>query len=122
MAAGQGMYNVMPDEYEPTNAEEDDLEPTDEIVLVNDLAKTLNFDALLPNIVKNTLIAGFCPLEIGTVGGVKPKLPSKWATKIIHPATVIEIVMEEGTPKNYHGIEKSRLKGKRRPLKLRART
>ena len=98
-AAGQGMYTVMPSEYE----EEGDEVP-EEKQLVDKLGETLNFDALLPNIVKNTLIAGFCPLEIGTANGGIPKLPSKWTVKLIHPATVKEIVLED-TPTNYHGID-----------------
>ena len=115
-AAGQGMYTVMPSEYEESD------EVPEEKRLVDELGEALNFDALLPNIVKNTLIAGFCPLEIGTANGGIPKLPSKWAVKLIHPSTVKEIVLED-TPTNYHGIdyitqEANTTKGTKDPVRI----
>ena len=118
-AAGQGMYTDMPSEYK----EKEDEDIPEEKKLVDELGEVLNFDALLPNIVKNTLIAGFCPLEIGTSNGEQiPKLPSKWTVKIIHPVTVKEIVLEE-EPKNYHGIdyilqEAGTTKGTKKPVKI----
>jgi hypothetical protein len=116
-AAGQGMYTVMPGDYE-----EDGEDIPEEKKLVDELGEALNFDALLPNIVKNTLIAGFCGVEIGTANGGIPKLPSKWVVKIIHPVTVKEIILEE-KPTNYHGIdyiiqEANTVKGIKKPVKI----
>jgi len=95
-AVGQGYH---------TTIEEDDDEEAKE--LVDEFGKELNLDVLLPNICKNMLIAGFCPVETRI-----NKIPSKSALKIIHPKTVKEIGQnEDGTLK--HIIQKSQDTGGR---------
>jgi len=54
--------------------------------LCDELGKDHNFDMLLPNITRNMLVAGFCPVERQI-----NKMPSKCAFKIIHPLTITEI-------------------------------
>ena len=83
-AVGQGYHTTITEE-EPEEAKE----------LVDEFGKEMNLDFLLPNICKNMLIAGFCPVETKI-----NKIPSKSALKIIHPKTVKEIVLnDDGTVK-----------------------
>ena len=51
-AVGQG-YHTTIEEEEPEEAKE----------LVDEFGKEMNLDFLLPNVCKNMLIAGFCPVE-----------------------------------------------------------
>lgn len=92
-ATGGGYVNTMPG-LTPSELPEKD---PPEKVLVDELGQYLNFDSLLPNITRNVLIAGFCPLEVSL-----KKYPSKCKAKIIHPATVSEIVLGGNM---YHGID-----------------
>ena len=95
-SVGQG-YHTAIEEEDPERAKE----------LVDEFGKELNLDVLLPNICKNMLIAGFCPVETRI-----NKIPSKSALKIIHPKTVKEIGQnEDGTLK--HIIQKSQDRGGR---------
>jgi len=71
--------------------------PPKEVQLVDQLGEYLNLDAALPNITRNMLIAGYCPVETA----LKP-FPSKCKIKVIHPATVKEI---ELGGEEYHGID-----------------
>ncbi len=91
-ATGLGYHNSMPNDYE----QEGDETP-EPIELVNDLGKELQLDQVTPNICRNMLIAGFCPVEVQI-----DKLPSKCAIKVIHPKTVIKINLGGD---EYHGIE-----------------
>lgn len=63
--------------------------------LVDRFGKIFNLDHLMPNIARNVLIAGFCPVEVhfkkGDVGGV--------SLKIVHPITVKHIESESGEVK-----------------------
>ncbi|HUW44750.1 MAG TPA: hypothetical protein VMW50_03050 [Dehalococcoidia bacterium] len=93
-AVGQG-YHTAIKEDEPKQAKE----------LVDEFGKAMNLDVLLPNICKNMLIAGFCPVETKI-----NKIPSKSALKIIHPKTVKEIVLnQDGSVK--HLIQKAQNTG-----------
>jgi len=84
-AVGQGYHTAI---------KEDDPEQAKE--LVDEFGKAMNLDILLPNICKNMLIAGFCPVDTRI-----NKIPSKSKLKIIHPKTVKEIVLnEDGSVKN----------------------
>lgn len=86
-----------------TAIEEDDPERAKD--LVDDLGKEMNLDVFLPNVCKNMLIAGFCPVETKI-----NKFPSKSALKIIHPTSVKEIGQnEDGTLK--HIIQKPQNSG-----------
>lgn len=78
-AVGQG-YHTTIEEDEPERAKE----------LVDEFGKEMNLDIFLPNVCKNMLIAGFCPVETKI-----NKFPSKCALKIIHPKTVKEIVVAQ---------------------------
>ncbi|MBA7663002.1 hypothetical protein ES703_71035 [subsurface metagenome] len=93
-AVGQGYHTTITEE-EPDQAKE----------LVDEFGKEMNLDFLLPNICKNMLIAGFCPVETKI-----HKMPSKSALKIIHPKTVKEIALNaDGTLK--HLIQKAQNTG-----------
>ncbi len=61
--------------------------------IVDDFGEQFNLDLLLPNICKNILIAGFCPVDtkLGT-GDVE-----KAALKIVHPMTVKDIETDPAT-------------------------
>ena len=65
-AVGQGYHTVI-DEEEPEKAKE----------LVDEFGKEMNLDSFLPNVCKNMLIAGFCPVETKI-----NKFPAKSALKI----------------------------------------
>jgi len=81
-AVGQG-YHTTIEEEEPEKAKE----------LVDEFGKEMNLDTFLPNVCKNMLISGFCPVETKI-----NKFPAKCALKIIHPKTVKEIVVnQDGT-------------------------
>ena len=94
-AAGIGFETIMPGDDPHTGAGE---KTTPELDLVNEFNAYWNLDALLPNITRNTLIAGYCPVETRI-----KSFPSKCAIKIIHPKTVKEVT--EGL-KFYHGVDK----------------
>ena len=85
-AVGQGCYTTIQNvEYDALGEplENDDKKPIDEF------CQKKNLDSLLPNITRNTLIAGFVPVE------TRLKLPvEKSSLKIIHPKTVKEIKSE----------------------------
>jgi hypothetical protein len=51
--------------------------------LCDEFNKEMDLDNLLPNITRNMLIAGYCPVETEM-----NKIPSKCAIKIIHPTTI----------------------------------
>jgi len=88
-----------------TAVDEEDEEPERAKELVDEFGKEMNLDVFLPNVCKNMLIAGFCPVETKI-----NKFPSKSALKIIHPATVKEIGQnEDGTLK--HIIQKPQKRG-----------
>jgi len=91
-ATGLGYYNNMPKGYK----KEGDEIPKP-VELVNELGKELQLDSVTPNICRNMLIAGFCPVEVQI-----EKFPSKCAIKVIHPETVKGIVLGGD---EYHGIE-----------------
>ena len=88
-AVGQG-YHTTIKEDEPDQAKE----------LVDEFSKAMNLDFLLPNICKNTIIAGFLPVETQI-----SKVPSKSALKIIHPKTIKEIIQNPDGSVN-HIIQK----------------
>ena len=92
-ATGLGYFNKMPKDYEPKDREE----VPKPIELVNELGMELQLDSVTPNICRNMLIAGFCPVEVQI-----EKFPSKCAIKVLHPMTVREIVLGGD---EYHGIE-----------------
>jgi len=95
-AVGQGYHTTIKEE-EPEEAKE----------LVDEFGKEMNLDFLLPNVCKNMLIAGFCPVETKI-----NKIPSKSALKIVHPKTVKEIVLnDDGTVK--HLIQRAQNTGGR---------
>ena len=95
-AVGQGYHTTITEE-EPERAKE----------LVDEFGKEMNLDFLLPNVCKNMLIAGFCPVETKI-----NKIPAKSALKIIHPKTVREIVLnDDGTVK--HLIQRAQNTGGR---------
>lgn len=71
-AVGQGYY---------TKIEEGEEEETK--TLVDELGEALGLDAKNLNVCINTLIAGFCPVDVDIT-----KFPSKSTAKIIHPLTV----------------------------------
>lgn len=96
-ATGQGYYNKMPSDYEPTPAEERGDETPEELELVNDFGEEMNLDSVNTNVCRNMLIAGFCPVETQI-----DKFPSKSALKVIHPKTVKEIILGGD---EYHGID-----------------
>ena len=96
-ATGQGYFNTMPGDYEATEAEEAGDELPKELELVNDFGRLMNLDHVNPNICRNMLIAGFCPVEVQI-----DKFPSKSDLKVIHPMTVKEIVLGGDM---YHGIQ-----------------
>ena len=91
-ATGLGYFNKMPKDYE----QEGDEVP-EPIELVDELGKELQLDSVTPNICRNMLIAGFCPVEVQI-----EKFPSKCAVKVLHPMTVREIVLGGD---EYHGIQ-----------------
>lgn len=91
-ATGLGYHNKMPDDYEWES--EEIPEPLE---LVNEFGEEMQLDSVTPNICRNMLIAGFCPVEIEI-----DKFPSKSALKVIHPKTVKEIVLGGD---EYHGIK-----------------
>lgn len=91
-ATGLGYFNDMPKEYE----QEGDEVP-EPIKLVDELGKELQLDSVTPNICRNMLIAGFCPVEVQI-----ERFPSKCAVKVLHPMTVREIVLGG---EEYHGIQ-----------------
>jgi hypothetical protein len=62
---------------------------------VDRLGKAFNFDHLIPNIGRNILIAGFCPVEVHFYEGDVEEN----ALKIIHPITVKHIEAESGEVK-----------------------
>lgn len=95
-AVGQGYH---------TAVDEDDENAERAKELVDEFGKVMNLDFFLPNICKNMLIAGFCPVETKI-----NKLPSKSALKIIHPKTVKEIVLnDDGSVR--HLIQKAQKTG-----------
>ncbi len=55
-----------------------------------------NLDGFLPNVCRNMLIAGFCPVEIRFEDG----MPEDNAMKIIHPKTVTKIDADSGEVKS----------------------
>ena len=65
--------------------------------LVDEFNKQFNLDSLLPNITRNMLIAGFCPVE----SQIKRGPVDKNALKIIHPKTVSEIKVTNDTEIDY---------------------
>jgi len=107
-ATGLGYFNKMPKDFE----QEDEEEVPEAIELVNDLGKELQLDSLTPNICKNMLIAGFCPVEFEV-----DKFPSKCAVKVLHPMTIKEIVLGGD---EYHGIKSilQKVKGVRKPVEI----
>lgn len=106
-ATGLGYHNNMPKDYE----QEGDETPKP-IELVNDLGKELQLDSVTPNICKNMLIAGFCPVEVQI-----DKFPSKCAIKVIHPKTVRKITLGGD---EYHGIKSivQKVTGIRKPVEI----
>jgi len=76
-AAGIGFETIMPGDDPHTTAVD---KKAPELELVNEFNAYWNLDALLSNIVRNTLIAGYCPVETRI-----KEFPSKCAIKIIHP-------------------------------------
>jgi len=95
-ATGQGYHNRMPENYTLSKAEEDGEEVPVALELVNEFGRVQNLDVLNPNVCRNLLISGYCPVEIQI-----DKFPEKSALKIIHPKTVKEIVYGGD---EYHGI------------------
>lgn len=84
-AVGQGYHTKIEDD-----SAEDEVKAKE---LVDEFGKEMNLDTFLPNVCKNMLIAGFCPVETKI-----HKFPAKSALKIIHPETVKEIVVnQDGT-------------------------
>ena len=74
-ASGQGFFTRPEDESEDAVKAKE---------LCDELGYVYNFDSLLPNICKNMLIAGFCPVETQIT-----KYPSKSMLKIVSPLTVV---------------------------------
>jgi hypothetical protein len=70
MAGGQGCYTTVDKDQKAKE-------------LVDEFNQTQNIDVLLPNIIRNMLIAGFLPVETRL-----NKLPSKCTLQIIHPLTL----------------------------------
>jgi len=95
-STGLGYINTMPG-VAPSELPET---PPEELRLVDELGEVLNLDFMLPNITRNILVAGFCPVEISY-----KKYPSKCRARIIHPKTVKDIVLDEGDGAMYHGID-----------------
>lgn len=88
-AAGQGFYTTVQNvEYNDQN------EPLENKAkkLCDHFGQFHNLDSLLPNITKNMLIAGFCPVETRLGSGTVEKT----ALKIIHPKTIKTIRAENG--------------------------
>jgi hypothetical protein len=92
-STGGGYVNAMPG---MTPSETPEKKPR-ELQLVDQLGEVLNLDSVLPNITRNMLIAGYCPVEVAL-----KEFPTKCKIKVIHPATITKI--ELGGEK-YHGID-----------------
>ncbi len=98
-STGGGFVNTMPGK---TPSELPETDPPEK-KLVDQLGEVLNLDAVLPNITRNMLIAGFCGLEISM-----KKFPSKCRVQVIHPKTITEIKLIENIGEKtakYHGID-----------------
>jgi len=80
--------------------------------LCDEFCQKMNLDALLPNIAKNMLIAGFLPVETKINA-----LPSKCVLKIVHPKTISNIILDPKTAEINFIHQKGR-KLSLRPIKI----
>ncbi len=93
MSVGNGFETTMPGLAPSDLADEDSPEKK----LVDEFNEFINADELNSNIVRNILIAGFCPVEVKM-----NKFPSKCQVGVIHPKTVVHIELGGN---EYHGIK-----------------
>ena len=86
MAVGQGYFTSVDasgDKRNPSIKAKDDCD---------EFGRFHNLDEMLPNIVRISLIAGFCPVE----SKITPGMPEKSTLKIVHPETVTDIKSSGG--------------------------
>lgn len=80
-ALGSGYYNVKSEDTKKTKSEKAK-------ILVDDFGKKFHLDAYMPNVIRNTLIAGFCPVETVLQKGSKADKFEDCKLKIIRPDTI----------------------------------
>lgn len=80
-AGGQGFYTTVDKDVKAKE-------------LCDEFCQKMNLDVLVPNIMRNMLIAGFLPVETAM-----NKFPSKCALKLVHPKSVEKIILDEKTAK-----------------------
>ena len=95
-AAGLGYHTSMPSSFILTFDKDGELIPSEQKKLVDEFGRVHNLDHLMPNIVRLMLLAGFCPVETQIT-----KFPTKSIIKIIHPATVKELHVDENGKFDY---------------------
>jgi hypothetical protein len=78
-ACGQGTYNTV-EKLSPV------LNKNRSKELCDEFGKQFNLDDMMPKIAKNTLIAGFCPVETKLSVSV-----DKCMLKVVHPQTIVKI-------------------------------
>ena len=89
MAAGRGYFTSI--DGEGTDARNPSVKAKQ---TVDEFGRFHSLDQMLPNIVRNMLIAGFCPVE--TIIPSNTSNPEKTVLKIVHPKTVTKIEASGG--------------------------
>lgn len=84
-ACGQGIYTTV-EKLSPVFQKNKSKELCDEF------GKQFNLDEILPKVAKNTLIAGYCPVETKLLPDIE-----KCSLKVVHPQTIDKIVTDPVT-------------------------
>ena len=84
-ACGQGIYTTV-EKLSPV------FEKNKNKQLCDDFGKYFNLDEVLPKVAKNTLIAGFCPVETKLSASI-----DKCMLKVVHPQTIDKIITDPVT-------------------------
>lgn len=98
MAVGQGYFTVPGTEVDESTRTDSRNPAVAAKKRADEFGEYHNLDALLPNITRIMLIAGFCPVETVIPSGGTPFV-DRTALKIVHPITVTDIASERGIVK-----------------------